>query len=70
LVESIRLPPEAGQLRIEVRGELGAILRLAEGGRDARNGKRPGFEAEALIEQIKLDAGTRYRRCQYISVPI
>jgi hypothetical protein len=33
LVEEIRLMPEDGRLRIEVRGELGAILRLAEGAR-------------------------------------
>lgn len=31
LVEAIRLVPERGALRIEVRGEFGAILRLAEG---------------------------------------
>jgi site-specific DNA recombinase len=58
LVEAIRLVPEAGRLRIEVRGELGAILRLAEG---ARNAKRPGGVAEAFVEQIKMDAGTRKR---------
>ncbi len=31
LVESITLVPEDGRLRIEIRGELAAILRLAEG---------------------------------------
>ena len=60
LVEAIRLIPEEGRLRIGVRGELGAILRLAEGARGARNGKRLGVEAEALFEQIKLDAGTGF----------
>ena len=39
-MEEVRLVPEGGKLRIEVRGELGAILRLAEG---AGNGKRPGL---------------------------
>ncbi|WP_270933612.1 hypothetical protein [Falsiroseomonas oryzae] len=67
LVEAIRLVPEGGQLRIEVRGELGAILRLAEG---ARKQKRPGDLAGAFVEQIKMDAGTRNRRCQYITVRI
>jgi DNA invertase Pin-like site-specific DNA recombinase len=57
LVEAIRLVPEEGRLRIEVRGELGAILRLAEG---ARNGERPGVVAEAFVEQIKMDAGTGF----------
>jgi hypothetical protein len=39
LVEEIRLVPEAGKLRVEVRGELGAILRLAA---EPRNQQRPG----------------------------
>jgi hypothetical protein len=56
LVEEIRLVPEADKLRIEVRGELGAILRLAEG---AQTAKRPGRVAEAFALQVKLDAGTR-----------
>ena len=57
LVEAVRLVPEAGTLRIEVRGELGAILRLAEG---ARTRERPGGVAGAFFEQIKLDAGTGF----------
>lgn len=59
--------PEAGKLRIEVRGELGAIPRLA---RDTRNDKRLGYVAEAFVEQMKGDAGTRNRRHQYITVSI
>ena len=70
LVETIRLIPEEGQLRIAVPGELGAILRQAERPGGGRNGERPGFGAEALVEQIKVDAGTRNRRCQYIEVAI
>jgi len=50
-----------------VRGELGAILRLAEG---AQNHKRRGGVAEAFMEKIKMDAGTRNRRCQYITVSV
>ena len=60
LVDTIRLIPEEGQLRIAVPGELGAILRLAERPGGGRNGQRPGVEAEALVEQIKLDAGTGF----------
>ena len=71
LVEEIRLVPEAGKLRIEVRGELGAILRLAEGARAAGaggagmssrpgNDKRPSIAAEAVFSQVKLDAGTGF----------
>ena len=57
LVEQIRLVSEGGRLRIEVRGELGAILRLAEG---ARNDKSPGGVAEAFMVQVKMDAGTGF----------
>jgi len=63
LVETIRLVPEAGVRRIEVRGALGAILALAEGARSntgVRNAKRPGCVAGAFMEQIKLDAGTGF----------
>jgi hypothetical protein len=67
LLETIRLLPEDSRLRIEVRGELGAILRLAEG---AQNQERPGGVAEAFMQQIKMDAGTRNRRCHYITISI
>ena len=64
LVEAIRLIPEAGKLRIEVRGALGAILHLAGGapaaGAAAGIGKRPGGIAEAFGVQVKLDAGTGF----------
>jgi site-specific DNA recombinase len=53
LVETITLVPENGSLRIEVRGELGAILRMA----DAGHNKGAGISAGALIEQVKLVAG-------------
>ncbi|MBX6376788.1 MAG: hypothetical protein IRZ13_21490, partial [Acetobacteraceae bacterium] len=59
LVEEIRLVPEDGRLRIEVRGALGAILRLAEEG--ARNRQRPGeVVAGAVVGQIKLGAGAGF----------
>jgi len=63
LVEAIRLVPEAGFLRIEVRGALGAILALAEGARSvagAKNAKRLGVVAEAFCVQVKMDAGTGF----------
>ena len=41
-------------LRVEVRGELAAILSLAEG---AGNAKSPRMAAEALSLQIKMVAG-------------
>ena len=54
LVEAITLIPEDGKLRIEVRGELGAILSLASGGRTTKSASR---EADALASQVKLVAG-------------
>ena len=54
LVETITLVPEANRLRVDVRGELAAILSLAEG---AGNGKSPRIAAEALSLQIKMVAG-------------
>ncbi len=63
LVEVIRLVPEGDDLRIEVRGALGAILALAEGARSVSgpgNAKRLSVLAEALSVQVKLDAGTGF----------
>ncbi len=62
LVEQIRLIPEDGKLRIQVRGELGAILELAEGARMSEPGigKRPGRVPEAFMVQVKMDAGTGF----------
>ena len=61
---------EGGRLRIEVRGELGALLRLEQGVRasggggaglsGAGNAERPGMSAGALALQIKMDAGTGF----------
>ena len=56
LVDEIRLVPEDAGLRIEVRGELAAILGLASAG----NSQRPGDEAEALAVQVKMVAGTGF----------
>jgi len=63
LVEVITLVPEDGDLRIEVRGALGAILALADGARavtGGSNAKRLGGVAEALCVQVKLDARTGF----------
>jgi hypothetical protein len=55
LVEAIVLLPEDGRLRIEVRGELAAILRLS----GCANEKAPAGRPELLAEQIKMVAGAR-----------
>ncbi len=57
LVEEIRLVPDEGRLRIEVRGELAAILRLAAG---ARNDKGADLMIDALYGRVKMVAGTGF----------
>jgi len=56
LVDEIRLVPENGANRIELHGELSAILGLAGG----PNSKIPSVPAEALAEQVKMVAGTGF----------
>jgi site-specific DNA recombinase len=58
LVEAILLIPKDGRLRVEIRGELAAILSLAEGAQSAKSASG-GMAAGALVEQIKMVAGTR-----------
>ncbi len=53
LVEEITLEPEEGRLRVQVRGELGAILRIADAA-------LASGEAERKIRQIKMVAGTGF----------
>ena len=60
LVEAIVLIPEEGRLRVEVRGELAAILRLS----GCANEKAPAGGPELLAEQIKMVAGAR-SHCHY-----
>jgi hypothetical protein len=52
--------------------EPGAILLLAEGAcvAGSQNGKRLGISAEALVLWMEMDAGTRDRRCQYVTISI
>ena len=52
LIDEIRLVPENGELRIELRGELAGILALA-----AHRKKPGGLTAAGLAEQIKMVAG-------------
>src|SRR5262249_56920259 len=54
LIEAIRLVPEDGKLRIEIKGELAGILELC---RDADQTKPGGLSTAGLGEQIKMGAG-------------
>jgi DNA invertase Pin-like site-specific DNA recombinase len=67
LIDTIRLIPEGGTLRVEIAGELAAILRMAQG---AKHAKSAGGDADALAEKIMMVAGTRNRRSHYSTVPI
>jgi hypothetical protein len=58
LVAAIVLIPEGEPLRVEVHGELAAILRLSAPG----NAKAPAGGPELLVEQVKMVAGTRNHR--------
>ena len=57
LVDEIRLVPADGGLRVEVRGALGGILRLASG--DAP-GQLAGAVPDMFGLQFKMDAGTGF----------
>ncbi len=52
LIDEIRLVPEDGALKIELRGELAGILALASESTKAR-----GLSTTGLAEQIKMVAG-------------
>ena len=55
LIEEIRLIPEDGQLRIELRGELAGILALSAAGN-----MPGGLSAIQLAQQIKMVAGVGF----------
>jgi site-specific DNA recombinase len=56
LIDAIVLVPEDGRLRVEVRGELAAILQLS----GCANEKAPAGRPELLVEQIKMVAGAGF----------
>ena len=70
LVEVVTLHPEGDGLRVELRGELAAILTLAQGAERLRRGGTAAGSASVLAEQIKLVAGARSHLCRTrISAP-
>jgi hypothetical protein len=74
LIERVEVNPPLGYghgPRIELVGHLASLLRAA--GVGAANAKSPPAGADGLdvfLSSELVDAGTRYRRCQYISVAI
>jgi site-specific DNA recombinase len=64
LIDEVRLIPEDGQLRVELRGALAGILALAT---NNKNHLRRGADGSmsVLCEQIKLVAGARFERAAF-----
>ncbi|GBQ40085.1 hypothetical protein SAMN02746095_02546 [Acidocella aminolytica 101 = DSM 11237] len=64
LIEEVRLVPENGELRVEIRGALAGILVLG-----AANGKTAHMFADGsisvLASQMKLVAGARFERAAF-----
>ncbi len=56
LIEAIVLIPQDGRLRVEVRGDLAAILQLS----GTPNANTPAGEPGYLVEQVKLVAGAGF----------
>ena len=55
LVDQIVLSPEEGKLKVDLHGEIAAILRLG------RAGKNPARDLADSVEQLVMVAGTRNR---------
>ncbi|WP_183267562.1 recombinase family protein [Acidocella aromatica] len=59
LIDEVRLVPEDGQLRVEIRGALAGILALSvQNDKTAR--VHPDGSVSVLVEQMKLVAGARF----------
>ena len=54
LIDEVRLVPENGELRIDLRGELAGILSLCD------SKKKPASSYEGRAEQIKMVAGVGF----------
>jgi len=57
----VRLVPEDGKLRIELKGELAGILNLCD------SKKKPAASYEERAEQIKMVAGTGNQRYLHLN---
>src|SRR5882724_1907495 len=65
LVDEIRLTPEGGELRVDLKGALAGILALAA---DSKKPATRGDGLDSFAEQLKLVAGMRNHRQLMISV--
>ncbi len=60
LVERVTLSPEGDGQRVEVRGELAAILALAQGVKQANRAVGGAGSGDVLVEQVKVVAGAGF----------
>jgi hypothetical protein len=64
LIDEVRLVPENGELRVEIRGALAGILSLsAPNAKTARVGTDGSISV--LLSQMKLVAGARFERAAF-----
>ena len=64
LIDEVVLTPEDGALRIDLNGELAAILRLC---RDGQEKQKPAAFGDGLEEQMDLVAGAGFVLCDLFS---
>jgi DNA invertase Pin-like site-specific DNA recombinase len=64
LIEEVRLVPEDGKLRVELRGALAGILALAYNDKTHLRHGADG-SVSVLVEQVKLVAGARFERAAF-----
>ena len=64
LIDAVRLIPEDGKLRVELRGALAGILGLAANDKNHQRRNADG-SVSVLCEQVKLVAGARFERAAF-----
>ncbi|GBQ35349.1 hypothetical protein AA11237_0950 [Acidocella aminolytica 101 = DSM 11237] len=64
LIEEVRLVPENGELRVEIRGALAGILALGAANAKTARGSADG-SIYVLVSQTKLVAGARFERATF-----
>ena len=64
LIDEVRLIPENGVLRVEIRGALAGILALSAANDKTARVSTDG-SASVLVEQVKMVAGARFERAAF-----
>ena len=64
LIDEVRLIPENGVLRVEIRGALAGILALSAANDKTARVTTDG-SVSVLVEQVKMVAGARFERAAF-----